>query len=187
MKVSFDHGSGLLERFWIDCNRGGHPLKAEFFQNDQRTILCKDIVLKKVAIDTTESVWIPISGAVETFQWTDGLHEDPIYREHYHILDQSISMNTPKIQKHFVMESILDRYPEVKRMSKDPRRFGPRGRATLESRLSAHISESEESSKLVADLEEKNWWSDVSAASLIPTTFGVLCFFAAYLLNRRRS
>ena len=60
LKVAFDQFQGVTQTFWIDLQRGEHPLKWEFTRGGKVHIRVKDVELARFKAGSDTEVWIPI-------------------------------------------------------------------------------------------------------------------------------
>ncbi len=83
----------LLFHFWIDMERGGHPLKIERYDGKDLTMRTHEIRLERTSPSQGAEVWLPISGVTESFGWGNDYYDEPIFRETIFVLRGSIRLN----------------------------------------------------------------------------------------------
>lgn len=96
-----------LSRYWIDLERGGHPLKVEVYEYGGGLVLKFDQIRLQefVAADSTK-VWFPVQGEVKSYKTRDlKVAKNPQYIEKYFIVPSSVLVNAPLPDKFF---SIVD-------------------------------------------------------------------------------
>jgi hypothetical protein len=95
-------------RFWIDMERGGHPLKVEF--SDGKDLVMRTTVeLRRFPIDGGESIWLPGGGQTDSFgYWGKDVKIDrsstPLYREIYQVVDGSVRVNQSLNDSYFSLK-----------------------------------------------------------------------------------
>jgi hypothetical protein len=93
LKVDFSQGKAI-NRYWLDLNRGGNPLKVESLIGDQLRYRVDEIELKSHIMPDGSGLWIPISGMVRTYLNNDlQSTSDPVFTESYKVLDGSVVIN----------------------------------------------------------------------------------------------
>jgi len=93
--------NSLIMRFWIDMERGGHPLKVEQFDKSKLRTRAHGIKLARFKLSAGEDVWLPVRGVFESFEWDDGFHDEPLYRETYGVVDGSVRLNQRLSDQYF--------------------------------------------------------------------------------------
>ena len=99
LRVQFNTGRGRkvsdqnFRRYWIDMERGGHPLRVEFYHNGKLSSRTDRIQLSEVSQDGGSPVWFPIVGVLEGFEWEDSFYSSPVLREDIAVVHASVRIN----------------------------------------------------------------------------------------------
>ena len=88
-----DRVNGIRNIVWVDIARGGNILKWELFSGQTLRMRIYDIALKAFPTDDGNSVWVPIHGVTDSFMWGRDLHAEPIYRETYTVVRDTVRVN----------------------------------------------------------------------------------------------
>jgi hypothetical protein len=84
----------IWNKFWIDVERGAHPIKVESYQGTARVGLIDQIKLVEVRLPGgTGALWIPVSSESKGFRWNNREYSDPVIRETRNVVDGSIAVN----------------------------------------------------------------------------------------------
>ncbi len=91
----------LLEKLWIDLERGGHVLRLEHHHQGHLRLRLSDVELRELPMPSGDLVWLPIHGRVESFGWqvTSGKKPSlkwfraPQVREEIHFMAASAKLN----------------------------------------------------------------------------------------------
>ncbi len=174
------HVSGHhVVRYWIDLERGGHPLRVEQRVNDGPNGLefrAFGIKLKHLPLPDGRRVWFPVEGRVESFLSTAGLTRSPVCFETYAVLDGTVRFNQNIPDDVFSLKSRA-KLPETEQMAKQrpryelpPPRQDPVG---IKERLDRVLVEADKQTKqLDASAPAADSWPWVPQAGLV--AFGVL-------------
>jgi len=180
--VALNSKNPSLVRFWVDLQRGGHPLKAEFSRGPTLRIR-NEIQLGRVRVSSEESIWFPIRGVTETFD--DGKLS---FRETYAVVDGSLRLNQGLDDSDFTVsiaqnkrlpdvgglrqrqEQLEEQWEEAKRIP--PPRTDPEG---VKERLDKQLAEAERQAKqLEASSAARQRWGTTSVAQISLVLFGAV-------------
>ncbi len=158
-----------IMRFWIDLERGGHPLKVEFYSGDQLRMRTDAIKLKQLPLPSGESVWFPVHAETGSFSYADGQKtirsaSEPLYVETYDVVNGSVVFNQNLKDDYFRLD--LDRdLPRVGRLADfqqdvryvKPVRTDPAG---VKMRLDEQLAEADrQAAMLEASAPEREVWT----------------------------
>jgi hypothetical protein len=91
-------------RFWIDMQRGGHPLKAEAYRGDVLLWSVNDVVLKEYPEGGSKTIWIPTRAHFNEYSWNGQFHNKPILQETNYIVDGSLLFNQDLPDATFIID-----------------------------------------------------------------------------------
>ena len=179
-------------RFWIDLERGGHPLKMELVNGSDVTMRITDIQLELTTAPNGQQSWLPITATAESFLWNSRYYRSPIHRETYKMVDGSMKLNSRLGDEKFSVKSsgILPGTdaiaPQRKAFESTPAyRTDPEG---VKLRLEAQLKDADRVSK---ELDASSATADAGFALGIiqPTliSLGVMALVIALYVKRRRS
>ncbi len=92
-KAAREPSTENYQRFWIDMERGGHPLRVERYRKGQLAGRTDRIQLREVTQPGGPPVWFPYVGVLEGFEWEDVFYAKPVLREEIAIVNGSIRLN----------------------------------------------------------------------------------------------
>lgn len=78
--------------FWIDIERGGHPLRVEIRKKNAVVMRLSEVKLRRFTAQD-ESYWLPVAALRQTFPVEGGFLASPVSRETYSIVDGSVLIN----------------------------------------------------------------------------------------------
>ena len=99
VRVQFNTGreSGVsaknFQRFWIDMDRGGHPLRVETYRNGKLSGRIDSIELREHSRENASAIWFPISAVLEGFEWDESFYSKPVMRETIAVVNGSVRIN----------------------------------------------------------------------------------------------
>lgn len=202
-KVSFhvDVGPAHARReevFWIDLERGGHPLRMDVLQGGQLASRTHSIRLEQTHPSDGAVFWLPRSGITESYSWNGNLRREPVFREAYHVVKGSVRINRGYPDRVFTARwdgtvagaSALDPARRAftaalaqQPASDPPPRTDPEGVAEeLERRLAE--ADSQAAMIEVSNSARVEWWRTLVAQGLAIGLGGAL-IGVAILLRRR--
>lgn len=187
-------GKTPLVRFWIDMDRGGHPLKVEFSDGTDLVMRTK-IQLSRFTTTDGKLIWLPANGETDTFGYQGRVvkvdrSSTPMYRETYTIVDGSVRLNESLIDSYFSIKKNR-KLPDVGGLRKfqrevaktTPLRTDPVG---VKERLDKNLAEAERQSEgLVATSTARQTWSSSLVIQSLLVTIGALSIGAAVLWKWR--
>ena len=142
---------GPVLRFWVDLDRGGHPLKVELWMGGKLNFRVDRIKLDRLPIgEKGELVWLPVSGMEEDFVWEAEHRSTPFFRSTYAIVYGSVKFNQGLTDDQFTLNSnLLGRTTELSKIRRTfdttpPMRTDPEG---VKLRLEASLVEADQQSK----------------------------------------
>ncbi len=189
---------GVKDRFWIDLDRGGNPLRYEEI-GGASTVRCRthDIRLTKLKAGEKE-VWLPISGTQDSFLWNSSYHADPIYRANFSVVNGSIRINTGLSNGDFSVMKPDSADPKAKELKlsgqyrdamsrppPDPVKTDPK---SVRERIDAHLAEADRQAKMLeASAPSRESWSWVGAVQVTVAVAAVALIGTALMMRRRSS
>ncbi len=89
------HPDGRLgERLWIDLERGGHPLRVEYFDPKGICMRVQGIRLAQLDKPDGNRVWLPVQGYCETLATASPHHSTkPVGLETYDVVEGTVRLN----------------------------------------------------------------------------------------------
>jgi hypothetical protein len=97
LKVKLNWAPGFKDWyriFWVDLERGGHPLKVEDYNEKGMTARLDRVILQQFPLGTSgERAWLPVSGVIESFDWGGESQTEPVIRSTMQVLDGSVVLN----------------------------------------------------------------------------------------------
>ena len=89
-------GTGPKEflHFWVDMERGGHPLKYETRRGEEVVNRTDQIVLKRFSASGAPDIWLPVSGRYQTFTAGEKVFKSPFFEETYSVVGKTVFLNS---------------------------------------------------------------------------------------------
>ena len=192
LKVQFDEVVGIPENmedrptivFWIDLERGGHPLRVEFRRGGKVRMQVVDIQLARIPFGKGREAWLPVHGRHEDFLIIGP--ETPtraVGFETYTVVDGSIRINHNPGDEVFTIDwkgtatgdqSLARRQREFR---KPPRRTDPEG---IRCHLAKALAEADEDDRrLEASSPARETWTPTLVWQAVLTLTGVFALGAA--------
>jgi hypothetical protein len=170
--VQFDEVWGMPEqmvdrptiRFWIDMERGGHPLQIEFRRGEKYKMRTAGIQLERLAGADGRERWFPVRGVTYVYPFPGPNYVDrPVAYETYMVLQGTVRFNQKLPDKFFSLDW-KGSLPEDEKLAirrkefrKPPRRNDPDG---IKQHLGRALADADEQSKqLEASSEARDPWS----------------------------
>lgn len=199
LKFQFDEVWGLpnrmvdrpMIRFWIDMERGGHPLRIEFRRGEQVRMRTQDIELERVPGPDGRERWFPIRGITYLFPLPGPRYEArPVGYETYSVIQGTVRFNQGLPDAFFTLdwkgtvpenESLATRRKEFR---KPPRRYDPQG---IKRHLREALAEADQQSKHLEapSVAREPWnWTVVGQAGF--AALGVATLLGAGIWRWRR-
>jgi hypothetical protein len=165
-------------RFWIDIERGGHPLQVEFRRGEKIRMRVADVKLEsQVGADGRER-WFPVRGVAYMYIFLGrDFTNRPVAYETYEVLDGTVRFNQNLPDAFFSLdwkgsvpenEQLATRRKEFR---KPPRRYDPEG---IKQHLAEALAAAEkQSAQLEASSPAREQWSWTTLAQASLATVGV--------------
>jgi hypothetical protein len=199
LKVQFDEVYGLPDgiaerptvRYWIDLERGGHPLKVEFRRGDKIRMRTAKIELEQVTGSDGRDYWFPVRGVTYVYPaLVSGYVDRPVAYEVYKVLDGTVRFNQNLPDSFFTLDW-KGAVPENRQLAtrrkefrKPIRRSDPEGiKRQLENDLASANQQSEE---LEASSQARARWSWSALAQVTFASVGVVFLMAVGIWRWRR-
>ena len=97
--------NALFAQFWIDAERGGHPIEVEIYRGmalQTRSVITN---VRKFDLGDGKAAWLPVSGRLEQFVSLDRLRgaevDEPVVTETYFVVDGSVQFNRSLSDSYF--------------------------------------------------------------------------------------
>lgn len=97
-----------VHRFWIDMERGAHPLKYELISGKDTEARVHRIVLESLPTEDKKQVWLPIRGEYQEFGRGSFLSTSPHFVETYSTVNGSIRINQGLADSIFSAKASVD-------------------------------------------------------------------------------
>lgn len=159
LKIQLDETWGLSDdwadrpvvRFWIDMERGGHPIQVEFRRGEKFWMRIVKIKLEKVSGGDSRERWFPVGGVVEVYPFFDEDYKGEVVAyETYEVVKGTVRFNQDLPDAFFSLdwkgaipenEQLATRRKEFR---KPPRRYDPEG---IKERLVETLADADAQSK----------------------------------------
>jgi hypothetical protein len=182
LRVELDRSRGSSRRkyrFWIDVERGGHPLRVDQVWDGEVVLRTDGIRLELLSADDGKELWFPVMGRTQQFVRRDGTGEmsrSPTMRDQCSIASGTVRINAGLGDKVFSVDwEGLSSTPELDDLRSkaevpaEPRRFDAESvREDLDRMLAEADAQSE---RLVASAQPP-WWR--RPGTLAPIGFAIL-------------
>ena len=199
LRVQFDEMYGATDRppdrpvvrFWIDMERGGHPLKVVFTRGETIRMQSVGIQLDHLVLPGGERMWFPVSGRTETFGELGRTRGKAVLIETYYVLDGTVRVNEGLPDRVFSVdyEGGLSETPaltQARRGFRVPQpRMDPEGiRERLESKLAVANAQADE---IRATSPARRAWNGTRVAQAVFAVLGisVLAYGGIQMWRRR--
>lgn len=147
-------------RFWIDMDRGGHPLRIDYLRGQVTRMRTVDIQLTQVPLPNAEPIWFPVAGTTEIFPYAGlrGPYKRPVAAEVYSVVNGTIRINQGLPDRLFRIDHgdrnlagrDLPQTPALERLRKTFRKPPPRNDpAGIAARLEKQLAEADAESERV--------------------------------------
>lgn len=187
---------GVRDRFWIDLERGGNPLKYEEIGGTS-TVRCRthDIRLARVKAGVKE-VWLPVGGTQDSFLWDTSYHAQPIYQTTFSVVNGSIRIDAGLGDGDFSVMGpdstgskvndlqLSGQYRDAMSRPAPPSvRTDPTG---VRERIDAQLSEADRQGRMLdASAPSRESWSWVGATQITVVVLAVAAIATAVMMRRR--
>ncbi len=195
LKVQIAFGSPksvAKTRYWLDLERGGHPLRIEYRVSDQLKFRTDKIVLAQIEYDNgKKKAWFPMKGESNTFIGNEGTVDHPVWHETYSINDGSVRINQGLKDSQFTLDwkgglpespALLELRAKIK-----PAKPFETDHAGVQRRLEARLSEADQQSQRLdasPGAESRINWMILTQIGLGVVGIGLI---AAVMLQKRRA
>lgn len=169
--------------FWIDIERGGHPLNVERYHEEHLIYRVADIELMLVQTVEREAVWLPVRGTVDVFGSAGNPQATATSRETYRVVTGSVQINLDLPDDVFRVHTkprrelgnaiaLRAQNPIEKQLSKEePFKTDP---ASMQARLDAKMVEADRQAKEIeASSPARTSWGGVNVAQAVLAVLGV--------------
>ena len=182
--------------FWIDLQRGGHPLQVEIRDDGKLKTRVDDIRLHSFNVDG-EEYWLPVHGVQGTYWDGSTYYSEPTYRETYDVVRGSVRINEHPPDRLFTVEGAPKKPadPGLRRLDGELRRqlaevaSGPILRtdpAGVREVLDARLAEADRQAEMVeASSAARRVWSGGRLVQLGVAALGVVAIVGALALRWR--
>lgn len=187
----------VLETYWIDLARGGHPLKVERCLGSDVVSRTSGIRLERFPVADGKTIWLPVRGVTEYFRWEGKNYQEPIIRELCSIVIDSVRLNQGIPDRYFTAKNggkvpgsaspnLLRRDFEyaVAHPSHPPFRFD---RLSVQKRLDEQMEEADRQSKMIeASSTARQNWNLNTIIQIVSIVLGVILLCGGIYYNLRR-
>jgi hypothetical protein len=183
----------LRSHYWIDMERGGHPIQVEYHQDGQLNSRAT-IELESVQAEDGASVWFPLRGTFESFTLDDRTSGQPFFRQTIQVVPSSLRLNQGLPDTVFALNS-KGGVTDTSSLSQARDDFlhpppAPRFRTDhrgVQERLDSQLAEADRQSRRLdaSDVREGWPWDRIVQVGL--ATFGILILGVAAFRRLKRS
>lgn len=167
-------------RYWIDLDRGGHPLKVEHYSGERLTSRIDKIRLEQIPATDRKTVWMPVYGEIGTFRWMrDQYYDSPVLVEICTVRPSSARVNERIPDAIFSV--VGGRYAFEDGQLRRARQEFEKIKRTPLPRIDPEGSEQELTASSAA--REEIFWTPVKQLSF--GTLGIIVLVAALIVRRR--
>lgn len=186
LKVQLANAAGTYgERFWLDMERGGQPIRYEEFMGKKNRARTVAIQLAQFRCEDDKLIWLPVGGKSESFVTLKALLDKPNMEETYAVVAGTTTLNRGLTDDRFSLD--WSPSPEAGALGKARIEFaGPRPlqseRKSPEARLDLALSAAEAQSSLIqASAPTRESWASRNVVGLIAIIGAMLALvFAAH-------
>ncbi len=183
---------GQTLQFWIDMERGGHPLRVDRLRGEKRSGRVEKIRLAQFPTQDGKQVWLPVYGENLSFMGGIGEYLDsPTFRETYSLVDGTIQINRGLKDEQFSLDW-KGGMPETEGLKKLKDEFGPtplyrNDVVSVQKRLDKKLAEADQqSARLDASAAGQSSLSTTVVVQLLIAVVGVVLIVGAVVLKRRQ-
>jgi hypothetical protein len=183
---------GIYEKiYWLDIERGGHPLKYEVLLRSNLRMRRLDIELTRFRLADGKPCWLPVQGKTHSYVKSGGLSKTPVFEEIYHIIRGTVHINRGLSDSRFSLD--WSPKPGTEGPAKAIIEFNhppasARRPQSAQERLDRVIAEaSRQTEHLEASAPSRESWIRRNPATVALVVVGIVAFgFAGYLKWRSR-
>jgi hypothetical protein len=180
---------------WVDLERGGHPLKVEWRDDGILQMATRTIELARIG-DKSEKIWLPVSAVFESYAWDSSTEKDPVFRETYGVVAESIRLNQGLPDSGFTLSAVErgSSSPALRQVLAEyraaaeaaPARRPRTDRASVQARLDASLEQARRQSKLLeASSPARDAWGWFNPLQFAFVAAGVALVAAGVIYKRR--
>jgi hypothetical protein len=178
---------GLVDTFYVDLERGGHPLRFERDDAGQRAAEVVDIKLAQFETEDGQSVWFPVSGRLFSYGMGLTYAKTPAVEQTFEVLRGTVAFNQDLGDSRFTLDhnvSAKDK-PDPKLLRKAAQRSRSE---SIASRLAKELRKAEAASpELTAETPSQRGWFARNVPLLILPLLGVGALLTAILIKHFKS
>ncbi len=186
-------------RFWIDLERGGHPLRVETYDGGRLLTRAHSIELEQVGTTNGVPLHFPVRGVFESFRWGKDYHDDPIFREEIRFVATTFRLNQGLSDQVFTarwngqpLTAGSDnplRREYIAESAKTRARRPRTDAATVQAELVAHLVEAEKQAEMLeasspAQIDRNRAW--IWQVGLVVVGLGLVVGAGAWVWRQRR-
>ena len=180
--------------FWIDLNRGGHPLRVESHLGEALAWRTDAIELAQFPLPGGKDAWLPVDGVTEFFRWGLESYDVPLVRETSHVVVDTVRLNQNLPDRAFTLGGKADG-PEpagLKAMKREFEDVSPRTRRKLRrdpkgvgEQLDKELAAADQQARMLeaSSVARQSWdWPTVSIYAF--ATAGIFSLCAVLVMKR---
>ena len=188
--------------YWIDMERGGHPLRVDAIRNGQLSARVDQVRLQEVVTAGQPTVWFPFAARMEGFEWEGTFHSKPVLRETIAVVHGSVVVNQGLADAAFAISDVGKPVkPEARKVREGTRNLAltrefettpiapePRSDpAGVRERLDQELAEADRQARqLEAQAPSREGWGGMVLAQTLLAAIGV-SLLVGYGWFRRRN
>ncbi|RUL88243.1 LolA-like protein [Tautonia sociabilis] len=184
--------------FWIDLERGGHPLRMEMHDDGKLLSRVDQIRLNSFNVNGTE-YWLPVHGVQETYWDGKTYHDEPTVRETYDVVRSSVRFNQNPPDHIFTAEGAPKKPadPGLRALDDDFQRQVAQAKSapmprtdpdSVQENLDRRLAEAERQAEMVeASSAARRVWGPGRLSRIGLAVFGIVAIGVALTLAIRRS
>lgn len=166
--------------FWLDPERGWHPLRVEDYQGENLIKRTSDIVLGKFEGADGSSAWLPLRSRTDQFQWGHEFHDRPVISESQNVVRDTIHLNRGIPNSRFNLQPLLASLggPTPRKPRLKPEQ--------IDAHLASLLEKAEEQTRMIeASSVARNGWGTWGILQAFVFASGSLAILTAWFLRRR--
>jgi hypothetical protein len=90
--------------YWIDMERGGHPLKVDYFHGSKLSRKLHSVRLDRVKALNGIDVWFPVRGELDGYAFSQSYYSSPLFHNTYAVVNGSLVVNQGLADTHFTLK-----------------------------------------------------------------------------------
>ncbi|MFO0907225.1 MAG: hypothetical protein U0794_02490 [Isosphaeraceae bacterium] len=181
-------------KFWIDVERGGHPLRVDVIDPRGAVVERFDqIRLKEFEVGPNQNIWMPVSGQVAGFAWNAKTYDSPVVTTTCSLVMGSLKANQ-KLGDRVFSASSPTRLPQTPALKRLQGRLHQQARterpktdpASVAADLDRRLTEANrQSDELMASAPSRGWDRPTLLLQTGAGALGLTCLALAILWSRR--